>query len=138
MRDKAKGVGGMSIVDGGLPECEVKILMTPYHTPPSMCAALGRVEPELVGLPRKAVALDATRRPRFIVHAAGWLHSMVIHGQELLYTLFSTFTILLLHHNAHKPSETICPCFVTVALYVCFLYLELIVVYYSQNSSRSF
>ena len=38
--------------------------------------ALGRVELQLVGLPEKAFARDVTRRLRFVVHAADWLHSM--------------------------------------------------------------
>ena len=29
----------------------------------------------------KGLTRDATRRLRFVVHAAGWLHSMVIHGR---------------------------------------------------------
>ena len=48
-------------------------------TPPSRCAALDRVEPELFGLPGKALARDITRSVRFDLHAVGWLHSMVFH-----------------------------------------------------------
>ena len=48
-------------------------------TQPFTHAALGRVESELVGILRKALALDATQRLRFAIHAAGWLHSMVLH-----------------------------------------------------------
>ena len=33
-------------------------------------------------LPGKALARDAMRRLRFVVHAAGWLHSMVLHGHN--------------------------------------------------------
>ena len=51
-------------------------------TPPSRCAAQGKVEPELVGLPENAITRDATRRLWFVVHAASWLHSMVLHGRE--------------------------------------------------------
>ena len=51
-------------------------------TSPSRCASLRRVEPELVGLPGKAFSRDATRSRRFVVHAAGWLQSMVIHGRD--------------------------------------------------------
>ena len=29
----------------------------------------------------KGLTRDATRRLRFVVHAAGWLHSMVLHGR---------------------------------------------------------
>ena len=53
--------------------------------PPSRFAGLCRVEPELVGLRGKALAGDATRRLRFLVHAAGlcsrinvWLLCLVI------------------------------------------------------------
>ena len=45
---------------------------------------LGRVEPKLIGLPGKALVLDATRMFRFVVHAAGWLYSMVLHGRPPL------------------------------------------------------
>ena len=31
----------------------------------------------------KCLTRDATRRLRFVVHAAGWLHSMVLHGREI-------------------------------------------------------
>ena len=30
----------------------------------------------------KGLTRDATRRLRFVVHAAGWLHSMVLHGRR--------------------------------------------------------
>ena len=53
-------------------------MMTPDYTH-SGYAALGRV-----GLPGKALARDATRRLRFDGYAAGWLHSMVIHGRTSL------------------------------------------------------
>ena len=33
-----------------------------------------------VGLPEKVLTWDATRRLRFYVHIAGWLHSMVFQG----------------------------------------------------------
>ena len=36
----------------------------------------------LAGIPVKALLWDATRRLRFVVHAAGWLHSMVLHGRS--------------------------------------------------------
>ena len=51
-------------------------------TPPSRCVAQGRVEQELVGHPGMTLAWDATRRLRFVVPAAGWLHSMVLHGRR--------------------------------------------------------
>ena len=47
-----------------------------------MCAAPGRVEPELVGLPGKTLTQDSRRRLRFVVHAAGWLHSMAHNGHR--------------------------------------------------------
>ena len=64
---------------GALPECELKILMTSDHTAFS-CASLGTVEPESNGLPGRALTQNAMRRLQFIVNAAGWLHSMVLHG----------------------------------------------------------
>ena len=48
----------------------------------SNCAALGRVESELVGLPANTLTRDATRRQRFVDHAASWLHTMVLHGRH--------------------------------------------------------
>ena len=45
-----------------------------------MCAALGGVEPELVGFPGMALARDARKMLRFVVHAAGWLYTMVLYG----------------------------------------------------------
>ena len=59
-----------------LPECKMKTLTTP----PSRCAAVCRVESELVSLLGKALARDATRRLWFVVQSAGWLHSMELHG----------------------------------------------------------
>ena len=56
-------------------QCEVRTLVTP----PSLCTALVRVERVLVDLPGKGLARDATKRLWFVVHAAGWLHSMVLH-----------------------------------------------------------
>ena len=50
-------------------------------TPPSRCVALGRIDPELVVFSGKALTLGATKRFRFVVHAAVWLHSMVLHGR---------------------------------------------------------
>ena len=35
---------------------------------------------QLVGLPGKALSQDAPTSLRFVVHAAGWLQSMVLHG----------------------------------------------------------
>ena len=58
-------------------------------TPSSRCTALGRVKPELIGLPRKALKWDAKRRFRFVVHTAVWLHSMVLHGQLSCVFLFT-------------------------------------------------
>ena len=49
MLNEARGVGRMLADDGAHLEYEVKTGITP----PSRCAALGRVEPELVGLPGK-------------------------------------------------------------------------------------
>ena len=44
-------------------------------------AALGMVEPKLVSLVGKVLTRDATRRLRLVVNAAGWLHSMMLHGR---------------------------------------------------------
>ena len=44
--------------------------------PPARYAALGRV-----GLPGKVSTRDAAKRLRIVVQAAGWLHSMVLHGR---------------------------------------------------------
>ena len=59
----------------------MKTLMTLDHTS-SMYAALGRVESELVGYPGRVLIPYATSLLRFVVHAAGWLHSMVLHGRD--------------------------------------------------------
>ena len=59
MQDKAKGVGSMSGNAGAHRECEVKTLMTPDYP---------------------ALSRDTTRRLWFVVHAASWLHSMLLHG----------------------------------------------------------
>ena len=45
-------VGRMSGDAGAFPECVGNTLITPI-VPPSRCAVLGMVEPELVGLPGK-------------------------------------------------------------------------------------
>ena len=55
-------------------------LTTPDHSTIHLCC-LGTVESELVGLPAKALVQDAMRRLQFVVHAASWLHSMVLHGR---------------------------------------------------------
>ena len=52
-------------------------------TPPSRCAALCRIEPELAGLPGK-VTRDTKRRHRFVVHAAGWLHSNATSQEAII------------------------------------------------------
>ena len=40
-------------------------LMKPGHTAVQVCCSLGRIEPELVGFPGKALSLDVTRMLRF-------------------------------------------------------------------------
>ena len=54
--------------------------MIPDHTTIQVrSSGLGRA-----GIARsswKGLARDATRRLRFVVHAAGWLHSSVLHGR---------------------------------------------------------
>ena len=79
----ARVVGCMSGEAGAHLECKMIHRWHPI-TPPSRCTALGMVEPELVGLPVKALTRDATRRLRFVVNAAGWLHSMVLHGRTFV------------------------------------------------------
>ena len=79
MREKAGVVGSMSEDVGALAECEGKALMTSDYTGFQVCcsgyfgAGIGRSSWEdlSTGCREKA--------PRFIVHAAGWLHSMVLH-----------------------------------------------------------
>ena len=72
--------------------------MTPDHTAVPV-RILGRVEPEFVRLPGKALARDATTKLRFNVHTAGVLHSMVpvfytpwcrcstLHGAGVLHSM---------------------------------------------------
>ena len=64
------GLGGGWDVGGGWYAC---------GTSPSRYASFGRLEPELVSLPGKVLTRDVTRSLRFVVHAAGWVHSMVLH-----------------------------------------------------------
>ena len=61
---------------GARPECEVIYWWHPI-TPLSRCAALGRVEPELIGLPEKAITRDTTRRLRFLL----WLPELEMDGK---------------------------------------------------------
>ena len=49
-------------------------------TPLSTYGALGRVELELADLTGMALTRDVTRNLRFVVHAAGWLHTIVLHA----------------------------------------------------------
>ena len=53
-------------------------LMTPDHTDVQM--RCGRVKSEIIGLPQNALTRDTTKRLQFVVHAASWLHVMVLHG----------------------------------------------------------
>ena len=85
MRDSQGGrVGHMSEDAEARPECEVNTPMTPDRIA-FWCAAPGMVEPGFVGFQGKALTRDAMRRLRFVVHAAGWLHSVVIHGRHCCY-----------------------------------------------------
>ena len=82
------GLGaGMEVVDGehagtcqGTSRVQGDALMIPDHT-------AFKVHRSLlcrVGIGRssgKALARTKTRRLRFVFHAAGWLHSMVLHGR---------------------------------------------------------
>ena len=79
MQDKSQGIGRTSGDAVALPECKV-IHWRHLITPPSRCTALGRIMLELVGLFRKALTQDATRR----LHAPGWLLSMMVHGSKFV------------------------------------------------------
>ena len=74
-------VGRMSGDAGAFPECVGNTLITPDRTTIQVrSSGYGRA-----GIGRsswKDLTRDTMRRIRFIVHAAGWLHSMVIHGHE--------------------------------------------------------
>ena len=72
---------------GGLVACREMLERFPsamwrhwWHliTPPIRRAALDVVKPDLFVLPEKSLALDTARRLLFVVHAAGWLHLMVL------------------------------------------------------------
>ena len=73
-------VGRMSGDAGAFPECVGNTLITPDSTIIQVrSSGYGRA-----GIGRsywKGLTRDATRRLRFVVHAAGWLHSMVLHGR---------------------------------------------------------
>ena len=73
-------VGRMSGDAGAFPECVGNTLITPDRTTIQVrSSGHGRA-----GIGRsswKGLTRDATRRLRFVVHATGWLHSMVIHGR---------------------------------------------------------
>ena len=66
--------------------------MTPITLLPR-CAALGKCEPELVGLHGRALTRGATRRLRFVIYAAGWLHSTVLHRPTAAATTTTTVTV---------------------------------------------
>ena len=46
----------------------------------------------------KGLTRDATRRLRFVVHAAGWLHSMVLHGRIIDVTVHNVASCVLKPH----------------------------------------
>ena len=75
-------VGRMSGDAGEFPVCgEYTDDTLTYHHPGAQfwvgSAGIGRSS-------WKDLTRDATRRLRFVVHAAGWLHSMVLHGRTLV------------------------------------------------------
>ena len=74
-------VGRMSGDAGAFPECVWNTLITPDRTTVQVrYSGWGRA-----GIGRsswKGLTRDATRRLRFVVHAAGWLLSMVLHGRQ--------------------------------------------------------
>ena len=53
------------------------------------------VELELVGLPGRDLARDATRRLRFDIHATVKLHSMVLHGLCVVVACFRSVAFYL-------------------------------------------
>ena len=59
------------------PECKVT---TPAHIA-YWVRNFAWVELELDGLPGKAIKMGAKGRFRFFADAAGWLHSIVLHGR---------------------------------------------------------
>ena len=75
--DKASSVGRMSGDVGTLRKCEVKTLMTSGHTAFQVHNSwYGQAE-----IGRSSWEGLITRRLRFVVHAAGLLHSMVLHDE---------------------------------------------------------
>ena len=70
------GGQSMSGDDVKFPKCKVKMPMTP----PSSYIVLARINLELVCLQGKTLTQDAMKRLWFDVHAAGWRHSMELHG----------------------------------------------------------
>ena len=55
--------------------------MIPDHTAVQVHrSGKGRVQ-EFLGLPMIALTRDAKRGLWFVVHAAGWLHSIELHGR---------------------------------------------------------
>ena len=78
-RTKPSGLVAYLEFAGVLPECQAKTLMTPDHTVVQVRSS-GR---GLAGIGLSSLngfSRDATRWLRFVVHAAGWRHSMVLHG----------------------------------------------------------
>ena len=68
----------MSGEAGALPEYEVKALMASDHTAFQMrLSGSGRA-----GISRTSGDGLNTARLRFVIHAAGWLLSMVLHGRN--------------------------------------------------------
>ena len=65
MPDKARQVGRMLGDAGAIPLFRVKTPMTPMTY--TRCAALGKLAPELVCLPWKALTWDTTKMLQFVV-----------------------------------------------------------------------
>ena len=70
------GLGCMSRDTGAHSVCEVKTL-----TPDLTTCQVRRFEQGQAGICRSSGEGLNMRRHRFVVHAAGWLHSMVHHGR---------------------------------------------------------
>ena len=75
MRNKARRGGSHVEKCRSTSECDVRTLMTSDHITFHL-RRLGRVEHELVGLSGKTLTQDATRRLWFVLHEAGYPHSM--------------------------------------------------------------
>ena len=77
-------VGIMSGDARAFPECVGNTLITPDRTTIQVRSS-GYCRAGIGRSSWKGLTRDATRRFRFVVHAADWLHSMVLHGHVVMY-----------------------------------------------------